>query len=537
MVAGSAYCAAINCKNKRPKGLGSKIPFYRFPKDTERCAVWVDNCRRKDYRGKSSEYLHRNCRLCAEHFEESQKFKFSNKLVWNAIPTLFDVPNPPRRLPKRRVFVGKVQNDQKLVAKIQNEQKLVAKIQNEQTLVMTRVQNEEMMLVASRVQNEEMLVAGVQNEEDNDIPQNKIKNKRSASIFKDHDYVRKNDKDQTSRNNNPVIILKEVLDKTNKPANTVTIQKLNVDKRNQQSTIVVPIKQVGYVQSTNQKPKLTKDQQIQSLLNEREEMGKEILSHQMERYKMQTLVKRCLASQKTSTRQRVQICRLRKKVKALKDKVSKTIECDNSEEHLIKLARNHISGTTLDFFVSQITGVNKKEGRRYKEGVMSLAMKVYKESPKAYAELCKVFTLPIVSTLKKRARKLLKASQGTAPQKTGGSIDEQVTGGSIDEQISGGSVDAHISGGSVDAQITDGSIDKQVTVPVMFQESATAVEEMVGIIEANPSEQQTVYHNISEAADGSNLPAMVDRMVELSPLVVISLGESLAKDAATELTA
>jgi hypothetical protein len=49
-------------------------------------------------------------RICGKHFEESQfADPFKKKLMPNAIPTLFDVPNPPEKVtphrppPKRRL--------------------------------------------------------------------------------------------------------------------------------------------------------------------------------------------------------------------------------------------------------------------------------------------------------------------------------------------------------------------------------------------------------------------------------------------------
>ena len=38
--------------------------------------------------------------LCSKHFEDSQLMnkETKNKLIWNAMPTLFDVPNPPSKV-------------------------------------------------------------------------------------------------------------------------------------------------------------------------------------------------------------------------------------------------------------------------------------------------------------------------------------------------------------------------------------------------------------------------------------------------------
>ena len=62
-----------------------------------RCRKWVQNCRRADLLGKSAQYLYNNCLLCSDHFEDGQfmNSQIKNSLVWNAVPTLFKVPNPP----------------------------------------------------------------------------------------------------------------------------------------------------------------------------------------------------------------------------------------------------------------------------------------------------------------------------------------------------------------------------------------------------------------------------------------------------------
>lgn len=57
---------------------------------------------------KDTMYLYNNIKICALHFEDSQFMNTEKKrLVWNAVPTLFDVPNKPptitlkRKLPNR----------------------------------------------------------------------------------------------------------------------------------------------------------------------------------------------------------------------------------------------------------------------------------------------------------------------------------------------------------------------------------------------------------------------------------------------------
>ena len=54
------------------------------------------NTRRGDLDHLSAEQLYKNNRLCSNHFEMSQFMEQTkkNKLVWNAVPTLFNVPHP-----------------------------------------------------------------------------------------------------------------------------------------------------------------------------------------------------------------------------------------------------------------------------------------------------------------------------------------------------------------------------------------------------------------------------------------------------------
>ena len=68
-----------------------------------RCRRWVINCRRDDLIKRSTEYLSSNCNLCTFHFEGNQYTDESRqKLIKDAIPTIFDVPNPPKKVATKR---------------------------------------------------------------------------------------------------------------------------------------------------------------------------------------------------------------------------------------------------------------------------------------------------------------------------------------------------------------------------------------------------------------------------------------------------
>ncbi|XP_039590497.1 52 kDa repressor of the inhibitor of the protein kinase [Polypterus senegalus] len=92
-------CSAPNCSNSTT--IGKQL--FRFPKDPVRMQKWVINCRR--------DFLPTPCsRLCEDHFEESQFEEIARspaggrKLKPNAIPTLFDVPDPPSPISVKEVI-------------------------------------------------------------------------------------------------------------------------------------------------------------------------------------------------------------------------------------------------------------------------------------------------------------------------------------------------------------------------------------------------------------------------------------------------
>ena len=98
---GGNNCAAINCINSSKN---CNLSLFRVPKDGTRCRKWIQNSRRQDLMGKSPEYCNRNIWFCADHFEPAMfmNLQARNRLVWNAEPTIFVVPNPPPRVTPKR---------------------------------------------------------------------------------------------------------------------------------------------------------------------------------------------------------------------------------------------------------------------------------------------------------------------------------------------------------------------------------------------------------------------------------------------------
>ncbi|XP_047142632.1 52 kDa repressor of the inhibitor of the protein kinase-like [Hydra vulgaris] len=99
-----SFCAAINCGNKSGKSC-KDISFFRFPKDEKRCKQWVINCRRKDLDKKDFVLLNKNFYLCSNHFENTMYYSTNNngkRLLQSAVPTIFNIPNPPPLLGCKR---------------------------------------------------------------------------------------------------------------------------------------------------------------------------------------------------------------------------------------------------------------------------------------------------------------------------------------------------------------------------------------------------------------------------------------------------
>ena len=64
---------------------------------------------------KSAAYLHENVRICSDHFEASQRHPGSSRLKRTAIPTIFDVPNPPKRMDMKRPLTERCEPQPKRV--------------------------------------------------------------------------------------------------------------------------------------------------------------------------------------------------------------------------------------------------------------------------------------------------------------------------------------------------------------------------------------------------------------------------------------
>ena len=124
---GGRICAAPNCHNHT---YNSTVSMFRFPKDKQQCKQWVINTRRADLEKYSTEQLYNGYTLCANHFEDSQFMNPQAKksLIHNALPTLFDVPNPLPKLalkrppPKEQITIAPPVSRPKYDSSMKNEQ-------------------------------------------------------------------------------------------------------------------------------------------------------------------------------------------------------------------------------------------------------------------------------------------------------------------------------------------------------------------------------------------------------------------------------
>lgn len=98
---GGVICSAYNCNNAYRKY--SDIHYFTFPRDQQRCSIWISNCRNRSLEKVRIEKLSKSYRLCSEHFESSQfTNSLHNRLNWNAVPTIFDNPNPAKMIQGKR---------------------------------------------------------------------------------------------------------------------------------------------------------------------------------------------------------------------------------------------------------------------------------------------------------------------------------------------------------------------------------------------------------------------------------------------------
>eukprot|EP00102_Acyrthosiphon_pisum_P019011 XP_016656221.1 PREDICTED: THAP domain-containing protein 7-like isoform X1 [Acyrthosiphon pisum] len=101
-------CSAVKCTNRSSQS----IRLFRLPAQLERRKIWINNTRRAQWQPTESASL---CELLLPlmyffkyqvHFEENQferkRIDGWIKLKWDAIPKMFNVPNPPKSVMAKR---------------------------------------------------------------------------------------------------------------------------------------------------------------------------------------------------------------------------------------------------------------------------------------------------------------------------------------------------------------------------------------------------------------------------------------------------
>lgn len=64
---------------------------------------WTVYSRRADLLKRNAQYLNKNCTICSVHFEDVMFANFwKNRLKPDAVPTLFNIPNPPKAVSLKR---------------------------------------------------------------------------------------------------------------------------------------------------------------------------------------------------------------------------------------------------------------------------------------------------------------------------------------------------------------------------------------------------------------------------------------------------
>ncbi|XP_042212576.1 uncharacterized protein LOC121859713 isoform X2 [Homarus americanus] len=86
-------CAAITCRVYA--GTHKHLAFYRFPKEPERCNIWVQRLKNDYLRHIPCQKLYNNYRVCSQHFDKSQLKNAKDVhqgINWNAIPNWVGAP-------------------------------------------------------------------------------------------------------------------------------------------------------------------------------------------------------------------------------------------------------------------------------------------------------------------------------------------------------------------------------------------------------------------------------------------------------------
>ncbi|XP_033105433.1 uncharacterized protein LOC117107771 [Anneissia japonica] len=124
------------------------------------------------------------------------------------------------------------------------------------------------------------------------------------------------------------------------------------------------------------------------------------------------------SKKKSESAKRVELYRLRCKVKKLQSRVNHFNECTlSTTEKIIASAKEYLNETSLQFFACQLRMSSRRgKGRRYTDEDMKLAFDLYKQNSKAYRFCKKIFTLPIASSLRRWVKKMNAEADPNTPR-------------------------------------------------------------------------------------------------------------------------
>ncbi|XP_022092724.1 uncharacterized protein LOC110980397 [Acanthaster planci] len=354
-------CSALHCKNSSAKN--PDLSFYRFPKDKERSARWIQNTGRKDLLKRTPDYLYTNYRICSHHFEPG-KILPTGRLVWNAVPTIFHSGmSKPREIDQvSRTHAVVMQNASRQDENNDNSLKTYSKI------------------IQAR-----------------------------AEIQKRHTYAKPATWLSTQV---PLAYLNQEPDAVNYQAapgpmlytGPAEDGRAHVNKVTQSSSELQQIErlrtQVLHLQASLVRAK----NQALNCRCSRSASSEEALIYQRQTKatEMQTGGKKKRTKAQCLATERVRVHRLRKKVAQLQARLKETKKDPSSVECIVEKASEYLSGTALQFFASQLRIAKRRaQGRRYSQQDKHFAWSLYQQNPMAYKFCRKIFALPTALYLRR----------------------------------------------------------------------------------------------------------------------------------------
>lgn len=330
-------CGALHCYNK-----SNCFSLFRFPKDEERCKIWLSNSGRSDLNDMSTIRIYHSYKLCSVHFETSQfmNAKARNKLIPRAVPTLFNCSKPS--LQDLRTFTS-VNSEKGEKNRFQYSEEVLFESTFTTVEVQESSESGEVQIIHERTDGQVI--------EAFEIPE------RISSGYKRHLLHTSDTSCISSKKSCNVGTCTESTNETSVTCNATTQTFLNGP---------CPFFQCR-----------SKFEMFEKKTNERQtKMRKKIQAQRMKIMRMEIAISKLKNQKKDS------------------NEINGTVKLDK------------LSGFAKDLLESQIKlQKREKNGRRYSETVFSWALSVYRCSPAAYFNMSKQLCLPSVRSLQKAIQK------------------------------------------------------------------------------------------------------------------------------------